>query len=136
MFIPVNLSKYLRLSGGLGALLKGIDANDHCSWCHYLSCVPTSKWNCHTEAAYCLVSVLAESFLVWKILSDPMNELIYQLFSSIVTLYSLKNIPHLTLREHCFKAYDYVSANDIPKNIITWKTTQQIYSIETCYSQD
>ncbi|KAK7390542.1 hypothetical protein VNO78_25850 [Psophocarpus tetragonolobus] len=41
------------LSVGLVALLRGVDANDHCSWCHYLSCVPTSKWNCHTEAAYC-----------------------------------------------------------------------------------
>lgn len=34
-------------------LLRGIDANDHCSWCHYLSCVPTSKWSCKTEPAYC-----------------------------------------------------------------------------------
>lgn len=41
------------LSVGLVALLRGVDANDHCSWCHYLSCVPTSKWSCHTEAAYC-----------------------------------------------------------------------------------
>ncbi|KAG5042704.1 hypothetical protein JHK87_006619 [Glycine soja] len=41
------------LSVGLVALLQGVDANDHCSWCHYLSCVPTSKWSCHTEAAYC-----------------------------------------------------------------------------------
>jgi hypothetical protein len=53
-----NLSKYHRLSVGLAALLRGVDANDHCSWCHYLSCVPTSKWSCHTEAAYCLVSIL------------------------------------------------------------------------------
>ncbi|NP_001242137.1 inactive rhomboid protein 1-like [Glycine max] len=41
------------LSVGLVALLRGVDANDRCSWCHYLSCVPTSKWSCHTEAAYC-----------------------------------------------------------------------------------
>ncbi|KAL2319994.1 hypothetical protein Fmac_028963 [Flemingia macrophylla] len=41
------------LSVGLVALLRGVDANDHCSWCHYLSCVPTSKWSCNTEAAYC-----------------------------------------------------------------------------------
>nr|AIY60756.1 rhomboid protein Alipl7598 [Alisma plantago-aquatica] len=27
-------------------LFKGKDGNDHCSWCHYLSCVPTSKWKC------------------------------------------------------------------------------------------
>jgi len=63
IFISVNLSKNRRLSVGLVALLKDVDANEHCSWCHYLSCVPTSKWNCHTEAAYCLVSILAESLL-------------------------------------------------------------------------
>ncbi|XP_030524832.2 RHOMBOID-like protein 2 [Rhodamnia argentea] len=31
---------------GLVMLFKGESANDHCSWCHYLSCVPTSKWHC------------------------------------------------------------------------------------------
>ncbi|XAR68939.1 hypothetical protein NMG60_11000357 [Bertholletia excelsa] len=31
---------------GLVLLLHGYDANDHCSWCHYLSCVPTSRWKC------------------------------------------------------------------------------------------
>ncbi|KAI5070274.1 hypothetical protein GOP47_0014617 [Adiantum capillus-veneris] len=27
-------------------VLRGVDGNDKCSWCHYLSCVPTSRWNC------------------------------------------------------------------------------------------
>ncbi|XP_071723549.1 RHOMBOID-like protein 2 [Rutidosis leptorrhynchoides] len=27
-------------------LFKGENGNKHCSWCHYLSCVPTSKWDC------------------------------------------------------------------------------------------
>ncbi|KAE8055265.1 hypothetical protein FH972_012116 [Carpinus fangiana] len=31
---------------GLVMLFKGENANKHCSWCHYLSCVPTSKWKC------------------------------------------------------------------------------------------
>ncbi|CAI0414269.1 unnamed protein product [Linum tenue] len=31
---------------GLVMLFKGENGNDHCSWCHYLSCVPTSRWNC------------------------------------------------------------------------------------------
>ncbi|KAJ6845113.1 putative RHOMBOID-like protein 2 [Iris pallida] len=31
---------------GLILLFKGVNGNDHCHWCHYLSCVPTSKWNC------------------------------------------------------------------------------------------
>ncbi|KAF3449187.1 hypothetical protein FNV43_RR09915 [Rhamnella rubrinervis] len=42
------------LTLGLILLLRGVDANDHCSWCHYLSCVPTSRWSCKTEPAYCL----------------------------------------------------------------------------------
>ncbi|XP_022767555.1 RHOMBOID-like protein 4 isoform X2 [Durio zibethinus] len=41
------------LTLGLVMLLRGVDANDHCSWCHYLSCVPTSRWSCNTEPAYC-----------------------------------------------------------------------------------
>ncbi|XP_057977505.1 RHOMBOID-like protein 2 [Malania oleifera] len=31
---------------GLVMLFRGDNGNDHCSWCHYLSCVPTSRWNC------------------------------------------------------------------------------------------
>ncbi|XP_057774937.1 RHOMBOID-like protein 3 [Salvia miltiorrhiza] len=31
---------------GLVMLFKGKNANDKCSWCHYLSCVPTSRWSC------------------------------------------------------------------------------------------
>ncbi|XP_050384687.1 RHOMBOID-like protein 1 [Argentina anserina] len=38
---------------GLVMLLRGVDANEHCSWCHYLSCIPTSKWSCRSEPAYC-----------------------------------------------------------------------------------
>ncbi|KAK8569517.1 hypothetical protein V6N13_046568 [Hibiscus sabdariffa] len=30
----------------LVALFRGEDGNKHCSWCHYLSCVPTSRWDC------------------------------------------------------------------------------------------
>lgn len=41
------------LTLGLVMLLRGVDANDHCSWCHYLSCVPTSRWRCRTEPAFC-----------------------------------------------------------------------------------
>ncbi|XP_030472492.2 RHOMBOID-like protein 2 [Syzygium oleosum] len=32
---------------GLIMLFRGENANDHCSWCHYLSCVPTSRWKCN-----------------------------------------------------------------------------------------
>ncbi|XVE57831.1 hypothetical protein DITRI_Ditri04bG0121800 [Diplodiscus trichospermus] len=34
---------------GLVMLFRGENGNDHCSWCHYLSCVPTSKWQCGKE---------------------------------------------------------------------------------------
>ncbi|KAI3450381.1 hypothetical protein Pfo_007046 [Paulownia fortunei] len=34
---------------GLILLLGGIDGNDHCSWCHYLSCVPTPLWTCEAR---------------------------------------------------------------------------------------
>ncbi|KAJ7975675.1 Rhomboid-like protein [Quillaja saponaria] len=27
-------------------LFRGENGNDHCNWCHYLSCVPTSRWKC------------------------------------------------------------------------------------------
>ncbi|KAK9289698.1 hypothetical protein L1049_007857 [Liquidambar formosana] len=42
------------LTVGLVMLLRGVDANDHCSWCHYLTCVPTARWSCNTEPAYCM----------------------------------------------------------------------------------
>ncbi|KAI3727579.1 hypothetical protein L6452_16195 [Arctium lappa] len=31
---------------GLVMLFRGENGNDRCSWCHYLSCVPTSRWRC------------------------------------------------------------------------------------------
>ncbi|KAM7258466.1 hypothetical protein ACFE04_014207 [Oxalis oulophora] len=36
---------------GLVLLLKGVDLNDYCHWCHYLSCVPTSKWSCNSRVS-------------------------------------------------------------------------------------
>ncbi|XP_021887728.1 RHOMBOID-like protein 4 [Carica papaya] len=44
------------LTVALIMLFRGVDANDHCSWCHYLSCVPTSRWSCNTEPAFCLTN--------------------------------------------------------------------------------
>ncbi|XP_039128776.1 RHOMBOID-like protein 1 isoform X3 [Dioscorea cayenensis subsp. rotundata] len=34
-------------------LFRGFNANDHCSWCHYLTCIPTSKWSCKPKVHYC-----------------------------------------------------------------------------------
>ncbi|KAL9322883.1 hypothetical protein ACSQ67_010936 [Phaseolus vulgaris] len=52
---PPNLSVlyFDRLVTGLVLLLRSVNLNDHCSWCHYLSCVPTSKWSCKAQQFYC-----------------------------------------------------------------------------------
>ncbi|KAI4351789.1 hypothetical protein L6164_006106 [Bauhinia variegata] len=34
------------LSIALVMLFRGENGYDHCHWCHYLTCVPTSKWKC------------------------------------------------------------------------------------------
>ncbi|KAK9143494.1 hypothetical protein Syun_012894 [Stephania yunnanensis] len=47
IFLLVSLA--LLVAGfavGLVMLFRGVNANDKCRWCHYLSCVPTSKWQC------------------------------------------------------------------------------------------
>lgn len=31
---------------GLVMVFRGENGNDHCGWCHYLTCVPTSSWKC------------------------------------------------------------------------------------------
>lgn len=50
------LSLILLIAGftaGLIFLLRGTNLNNYCSWCHYLSCVPTSKWSCKAQQVYC-----------------------------------------------------------------------------------
>ncbi|KAD3068401.1 hypothetical protein E3N88_36281 [Mikania micrantha] len=39
---------------GIVSLLRGVNLNDHCSWCHYMSCVPTSRWSCDTNPVSCM----------------------------------------------------------------------------------
>ncbi|KAL6653540.1 hypothetical protein ACP70R_008464 [Stipagrostis hirtigluma subsp. patula] len=34
-------------------LFRGYNANEHCSWCHYLSCVPTKRWRCNSSPTMC-----------------------------------------------------------------------------------
>jgi membrane associated rhomboid family serine protease len=38
---------------GLVLLFHGVNANKHCSWCHYLDCVPTSRWSCNDGVIAC-----------------------------------------------------------------------------------
>ncbi|RLM69608.1 RHOMBOID-like protein 2 [Panicum miliaceum] len=34
-------------------LFRGYDASRHCSWCRYLSCVPTRRWRCDASPTIC-----------------------------------------------------------------------------------
>ncbi|XP_031736227.1 RHOMBOID-like protein 1 isoform X3 [Cucumis sativus] len=43
---------------GLVFLFRGENMNDRCSWCHYLSCIPTSKWSCNSQKFSCETSQL------------------------------------------------------------------------------
>ncbi|KAM1148786.1 hypothetical protein ACFX15_028875 [Malus domestica] len=41
---------------GLITLFRGVNLNDHCSWCQYMSCIPISKRSCKSQNVYCLSS--------------------------------------------------------------------------------
>ncbi|CAL9099469.1 unnamed protein product [Musa textilis] len=60
-------SAFLLIAGltvSLILLFRGFNGNDHCSWCHYLSCVPTSKWSCKQGTETCQV---LETGNIWNI---------------------------------------------------------------------
>ncbi|KAI5603407.1 hypothetical protein BDE02_01G217100 [Populus trichocarpa] len=61
---------------GMVALLRGVNVNDHCSWCHYLSCVPTSLWSCNSRQVYCQSSQLGNQ-LNLTCLSNGKSNLYY-----------------------------------------------------------
>ncbi|KAL4571769.1 hypothetical protein LXL04_018534 [Taraxacum kok-saghyz] len=48
--------------GALVAVLRGVNLNDHCSWCHYMSCVPTSRWSCNTSAVSCVSEQMGNQY--------------------------------------------------------------------------
>lgn len=43
-------------------LLRGVDLNKQCSWCHYLSCVPTSRWSCNTQPISCQAEQIGSQY--------------------------------------------------------------------------
>ena len=45
-----------RFTVAIVMLFRGYNANDHCSWCQYMSCVPTKKWKCNSSPTTCSVS--------------------------------------------------------------------------------
>ncbi|KAH7290364.1 hypothetical protein KP509_30G044800 [Ceratopteris richardii] len=34
---------------GIILIARGIDGSSHCTWCHYLSCIPSPWWKCDAE---------------------------------------------------------------------------------------
>ncbi|MFS7934569.1 putative peptidase S54, rhomboid, Rhomboid-like superfamily [Helianthus anomalus] len=34
---------------GLILLTRGVDGNDYCSWCHYITCIPSPLWSCESH---------------------------------------------------------------------------------------
>ncbi|KAF7139323.1 hypothetical protein RHSIM_Rhsim07G0154000 [Rhododendron simsii] len=77
---------------GLVMLFRGVDANDHCSWCHYLSCIPTLRWSCNTQPLSCLV--------LGKVTYNghETNEFIPQRTSAYISQHDL-HIAEMTVRE-------------------------------------
>ena len=42
-----------RVHGGHRAAVPSVQRNEHCPWCHYLSCVPTKRWRCDASPTTC-----------------------------------------------------------------------------------
>ncbi|KAF3784753.1 RHOMBOID-like protein 1 [Nymphaea thermarum] len=53
LLIVSSLLLIIGYSVGLAMLFRGVNGNDHCSWCQYLSCVPTSRWSCKAQNITC-----------------------------------------------------------------------------------
>ncbi|MED6120866.1 Retinoblastoma-like protein 1 [Stylosanthes scabra] len=60
---------------GLIFLLRGVNLNNHCSWCHYLSCVPTRLWSCDAKRVYCETSQIGNRLNI-TCLSNGRSELV------------------------------------------------------------
>ncbi|KAG9454670.1 hypothetical protein H6P81_007574 [Aristolochia fimbriata] len=39
---------------GFVMLMRGVNGNDHCSWCHYLSCAPINNRSCKATSVDCM----------------------------------------------------------------------------------
>lgn len=77
---------------GLILLLRGIDMNKYCSWCHYLKCVDTSLWKCQPEQQGCETRTIGNQVMM-KCLSNGK--------SSIYMLDGHNSSP--SLEELCFE---------------------------------
>ncbi|GAB2274381.1 Retinoblastoma-like protein 1 [Dionaea muscipula] len=55
-YVLLVVSVVLLISGFCALLvlvLNGVKGYSHCSWCHYLSCIPTSLWSCKSQQVFC-----------------------------------------------------------------------------------
>ncbi|CAA6654993.1 unnamed protein product [Spirodela intermedia] len=80
---------------------RGVNGNERCSWCRYLSCIPTSRWSCRSSPGTCAVrSLLSLSRVLrlsaltfWLTLTDHVTEecqlLLFFLPSYIYEHYSM-----------------------------------------------
>ncbi|XP_047312974.1 RHOMBOID-like protein 1, partial [Impatiens glandulifera] len=71
-FLLLVISLLLLITGfasGIYLLIRGVNGNDHCSWCHYLSCVPTPIWSCKREQYFC-ESITTDTQLTLKCKSN------------------------------------------------------------------
>ncbi|CAL9769507.1 unnamed protein product [Musa acuminata subsp. burmannicoides] len=53
LWITAALLLVVGFTIGLIMLFRGVNANDYCPWCRYLSCIPTSKKSCSSSPIYC-----------------------------------------------------------------------------------
>ncbi|XP_072979260.1 RHOMBOID-like protein 2 [Typha angustifolia] len=56
LWVLAAISLALWFTLGFYLLFKGVNAIKHCPWCHYLRCIPTSKWSCKTQTRPCITS--------------------------------------------------------------------------------
>ncbi|KAK3119390.1 hypothetical protein QOZ80_9BG0719020 [Eleusine coracana subsp. coracana] len=75
-------------------LFRGYNANEHCSWCKYLSCVPTKRWKCNSSSTLCTAmqrentldltcegTGINRTYLIANATQDRINDLCNQLCS-------------------------------------------------------
>uniref|UniRef100_A0A0D6R0J3 RHOMBOID-like protein n=1 Tax=Araucaria cunninghamii TaxID=56994 RepID=A0A0D6R0J3_ARACU len=75
---------------GLVMLFRGENANKHCSWCHYLDCVPTSRWSCDNRVISCQELASDNSFTLTC--NDGKTK-----------IYSMSNVTEASKKELCIQ---------------------------------
>ncbi|CAA7389708.1 unnamed protein product [Spirodela intermedia] len=94
---------------GIVMVARGVNGNERCSWCRYLSCIPTSRWSCRSSPGTCAVrSLLSLSRVLrlsaltfWLTLTDHVTEECQLLlfFSPVIYLRALLHVLQITQRD-------------------------------------